>query len=280
MLYVLFIFFIGLSTPHYSAYIDTRDMAQESARVQRLLGQLDILKITPSKQYTGPNGTQIAMLTMMTTGLALSASSSYRYSYQYNHYYHRPSRYYGRRHNPAATTVGATLAAIGLVGLIGATVADETRQQAELLQQNQYKKIETEVNTIISNLVATDIDFIRENKDLETELTESVDYAILEISRITSNDIQTIKQQEQKIYDDFTKNTNNLTKNIEDLEKNTAEAISYNISQMSRTTTKELKKLNKTLNKQLKNKQKEYKKTLKQETKTFKKNLPNIQENN
>ncbi|MGL4677046.1 MAG: hypothetical protein ACRCWI_05210 [Brevinema sp.] len=277
MPYFLLIFIIGLTSPHYSNYIDIRDMTQESARIQRLLGQLDVLKISEYQQQYNDNITQLTMLSMITTGLALSSSQYYRYPYQ-------SRSYYSRRYRPSTTALGSTLTTIGVLGLISSSIAEENRQQTQRLRQSQLTKIETEINNIISNLITSDSDFIRENKNLEIELTRSVSNNILEITQITSNDIQILKQQEQKLSDDFVKNTNMLTRYINNLEKNTTERIVQNITQMSqnssRVTIKELKMLNKSFKKQLKDQQKEYKKNLKKEIKSFHKLFFKVQKDN
>ncbi len=272
-------------SPMYSSYIDTRDMTSESLRVQRLLIQLDSLKITPTQTTTGINGTKIAMLSMMTAGLAVTASSGRYYGYRppvvAKPYHYKPPVRPHRHHNKKAAAIGTTLAVMGAIGLAASEAAEERERQVELQRQATLQKIETELNIIISNLVSTDIDFIEEDETLNTELSKGVDRNILEIARITSNDIAIIINKQKTYSNDFVTSTNNLTMEKSQLETQTMETIQKNIDKMnnsSKITVKELQNVNKVLTKQLKTKQKEFDNKIKKEVKHFNDNYHFIQE--
>ncbi len=286
--YLIFLMLFSSIATH-SAYIDTRDMSSESARIQRLLGQLDALNIsTTQRSSSSSDGTKIAMLTLMTTGLAVSvaSSSSYRrYGYAppvrtYNkpYYYRRPRP---SRGNDAAAAIGTTMAVAGAVGLIASEIAEEQARKEEEARQESLQKIELEINTIISNLVSTDTDFISDSKILDEKLSYTADKNILEIAATTSNTIQALVDKETKMNSDFVHSTNSISTELFEYEKHTTEAISYNIHMMDGSSKdNELKRLNSTLEKNMQTKQKDAKKELDRLVKDYNRNFPKLQANN
>ncbi len=297
----LFISLSIISSPIFAAYIDTRDITAESLKIQRLLGRLDASKIIPAQQRSSSvTGTQVAMLTMMTSGLMITAASSSRYyrpSYyrpSYRPSYHRPSyrpSYHDKRYRPSyyrerddvGTAVGATMAAVGLIGMIASSAAADAKNQAIQDQAIEQKKIQTEINTIISNLVSTDTDYLAEETDLHNNLASSVDKNIKQIDAIVSKDITILSNQIQQKQDDHTTLTNKIMTTIDTLKTDSLKIREQNITKMgdpdiSKREIKELKALNKEYQKLNKKKEKELKAQLKDTNKVFDKEFPDYQE--
>lgn len=284
-----------LVTPNYSAYIDTRDLTGEALKIQRLLGRLDAMKISPpaDQRPSGPNGAQIAMLTMMTSGLAIATASSYSYSHYnryyrarpYYHnkpYYHKPRGVYYSRNN-AGVAVGATMATMGLIGLAASAAAEEAQEKQQQAYQAKLKTIEKDINTIISNLVATDEDYFQEDTQLNQNIATTTDQNIIAISELTSKDILILSNNQAKILADFVDLTNDITTKKYTIEQEINKIQQDNILKMSdpelnKESIKALKALNKELSKQHKKRQKELSAQLKSEIKKFNKTYPSIQE--
>ena len=285
-----------ISSPMFAAHIDTRDITAESLKVQRLLGRLDASKILPAQQRSSSmNGSQVAMLSMMTSGLMLTTASSSRY---YRSSYYRPSYYrpsYGRpsyhdkryrpsyHNNDAATAIGTTMAVAGIIGMIAASAAEEAQHQAEIEQIATQEKIQKEVNTIISNLVSTDTDYLAEETDLHNNLASSVDKNIKQIDAIVSKDVAILSNQIQQKKDEHNTLTNKITKTIDTLKNDSFKIREQNITKMgdpnmSKREIKELKALNKEYQKLNTKKEKELKAQLKTLNKDFDKEFPNYQE--
>ena len=294
----LFIALSMISSPMFAAYIDTRDITAETIKVQRLLGRLDASKILPAQQRSSSvNGTQVAMLSMMTSGLMLTAASSSRYyrpSYyrpSYRSSYHRPSyhpSYHDKRYRPyhrndVGTAIGATVATAGLIGLIASSAVADAQNQAELERVAAQEKIQTEINSIISNLVSTDTDYIAEETDLHNNLTASVDNNIKRIDALVNSDISILSNRIQQKQDDHNILTNKITKAIDTLKNDSFKIREQNITKMgdaniSKQEIKELKSLNKEYQKLNTKKEKELKAQLKVTNKTFDKEFPDYQE--
>ena len=299
----LFIALSMISSPMFAAYIDTRDITAESLKVQRLLGQLDASKILPAqKRSSSVSGTQVAMLSMMTSGLMLTTATSSRYyrpTYRpyyrpsYRPSYHRPSygrpSYHDKRYRPSyhnndvATAIGTTMAVAGIIGMIAASAAEEAQHQAALEQVATQEKIQKEVNTIISNLVSTDTDYLAEETDLHNNLASSVDKNIKQIDTIVSKDIGILSNQIQQKQDEHNTWTNKITKTIDTLKNDSFKIREQNITKMgdpnmSKREIKELKALNKEYQKLNTKKEKELKAELKALNKDFDKEFPNYQE--
>ena len=299
----LFIALSMISSPMFAAYIDTRDITAESLKVQRLLGQLDASKILPAqKRSSSVSGTQVAMLSMMTSGLMLTTATSSRYyrpTYRpyyrpsYRPSYHRPSygrpSYHDKRYRPSyhnndvATAIGTTMAVAGIIGMIAASAAEEAQHQAALEQVATQEKIQKEVNTIISNLVSTDTDYLAEETDLHNNLASSVDKNIKQIDTIVSKDIGILSNQIQQKQDEHNTWTNKITKTIDTLKNDSFKIREQNITKMSNPNMstreiKELKALNKEYQKLNTKKEKELKAELKALNKDFDKEFPNYQE--
>ena len=290
----LFISLSLISSPMFAAYIDTRDVTAEALKVQRLLGRLDASKIVPAQQRTSSvTGTQVAMLTMMTSGLMLTAASSSRYyrpSYyrpSYRPSYHRPSyydkRYYHNQRNDVGTAIGATMAAAGIIGLIASSAAADAKNQAAENQAIEQKKIQTEINSIISNLVSTDTDYLTEETVLHNNLSTAVDNNIKRINTLVNNDITILSNQIQQKQDDYTTLTNKIITTIDTLKSGSLTIREQNITKMgdpniSKLEIKELKSLNKEVKKINAKKEKELKAQLKDTNKAFDKEFPDYQE--
>ena len=299
----LFIALSMISSPMFAAYIDTRDITAESLKVQRLLGQLDASKILPAqKRSSSVSGTQVAMLSMMTSGLMLTTATSSRYyrpTYRpyyrpsYRPSYHRPSygrpSYHDKRYRPsyhnndAAAVIGTTMAVAGIIGMIAASAAEEAQNKAVLEQVAATEKIQKEVNTIISNLVSTDTDYLAEETDLHNNLSTTVDNNIKQIDAIINKDIGILSNQIQQKQDEHNTLTNKITKTIDTLKNDSFKIREQNITKMgdpnmSKREIKELKALNKEYQKLNTKKEKELKAQLKALNKMFDKEFPNYQE--
>ncbi|MDK2818362.1 MAG: hypothetical protein KFW21_02800 [Spirochaetota bacterium] len=268
-------------TPIHANYINTRDITVESLKIQRLLGKLDTFKIISKQQSTSSDtSTQLAMLSMITSGLMLTASSSYYrvpYRTSYNHYSHR------RQRNRVGVSIGTTMATAGLIGMIAASASDNVKNQAVEQQVAEQEKIQKEINTIISNLVSTDTDYLTEELTLNNTLSKSVDKNIKDINRRIENDIFLLKNKVQQKEDDFIKLSNDIIVYIEKLNSNTIKMREQNIKKIANSNTskiviKELKKLNKEIKKITTKKEKQLYSQLKEEKKKFEKTFPNYQE--
>ena len=285
-----------ISSPMFAAHIDTRDITAESLKVQRLLGRLDASKILPAQQRSSSmNGSQVAMLSMMTSGLMLTTASSSRYyrSSYYRPSYHRPSygrpSYHDKRYRPsyhnndAATAIGTTMAVAGIIGMIAASAAEEAQNKAALEQVSTQEKIQKEVNSIISNLVSTDTDYLAEETDLHNNLSTTVDNNIKQIDSIINKDITILSNQIQQKQDEHNTLTNKITKTIDNLKNDSFKIREQNITKMgdpnmSKREIKELKALNKEYQKLNTKKEKELKAQLKALNKMFDKEFPDYQE--
>ena len=299
-----------ISSPMFAAYIDTRDITAETLKIQRLLGQLDASKIIPTQQRSSSaTGTQVAMLSMITSGLMLTTATSSRYyrpAYRpyyrpsYRPSYHRPSystshrpSYHDKRYRPSygdsyhnndvATAIGTTMAVAGIIGMIAASAAEEAQHQAEIERIATQEKIQKEVNTIISNLVSTDTDYLAEETDLHNNLASSVDNNIKRIDTIVSKDITILSNQIQQKQDDHTTLTNKIMTTIDTLKNDSLKIREQNITKMgdsniSKREIKELKALNKEYQKLSTKKEKELKAELKALNKAFDKEFPDYQE--
>ncbi len=288
--YLIFLMLFSSIATH-SAYIDTRDMSTESARIQRALGQLDALNISPSRNSPSMGSPKVAMLAMMTMGLAVATtSSSYRRygyappvkTYHKPYYYHRP-RVPKTRSDKNAEIVGATMITLGAIALAAAEAAEQEKQQREELLEKQrqetLQKLEIEINSIISNLVSTDTDFISDNKTLDEELSYTADKSILEIAKTTSNKIQLLLDHQEKMRTDFVDSTNRIASELFEFEKHITEGITYNIHMMDGSVKdRELKNLNKTLENNMIAKQKDAKKQTDKLIKDFNRDFPKTQE--
>ena len=269
-------------TPIHANYIDTRDITAESLRIQRLLGKLDTFKIVSQQQSASSDTrTQLAMLSMITSGLMLTASSSYYrvpYRTSYNHYSHRR-----RQRNRVGVSIGTTMATAGLIGMIAASASDNVKNQAVEQQVAEQEKIQKEINTIISNLVSTDTDYLTEELTLNNTLSKSVDKNIKDINRRIENDIFLLKNKVQQKEDSFIKLSNDIIVYIEKLNSNTIKMREQNIKKIANSNTskiaiKELKKFNKEIQKIATKKEKQLYSQLKEEKKKFEKTFPNYQE--
>lgn len=278
----IILFVLCFTSSSFAAYIDTRNMHNETIRIQRLLGKLDAMKIAPQSNQKGTSGTQLAMLTLMTTGLAMATISSVDRVYYDDYYYGVPRPYPGYRPRPryrydydddALAVAGAVTATAGLIGLIGSEIAEKKRQET---QKAELDKIQEEINSIISNLVSTDQDFTQDFSQLQHTLKQKVEKDILAISKLMTNELSTINKGLEQKQKEFITLTNKLTTDIKHQEKLTYEAISYHITKIGDSTTskdsiKELKLLNKNLEKRYKKEYKEYQKNLAREIKSFNK---------
>ncbi len=289
--YLIFLMLFSSIATH-SAYIDTRDMSTESARIQRALGQLDALNISPTRNSPSMSSSKVAMLAMMTMGLAVATtSSSYRRygyappvkTYHKPYYYHRPRVSTKTKANKKAEVVGATMMTIGAIALAAVESAEQEKQQREELLEKQrqetLQKLELEINSIISNLVSTDVDFRDDDKALDEELSYTADKSILEIAKTTSNKIQLLLDHQEKMRADFIDSTNRIASELFEFEKYTTEGITYNIHMMDGSVKdKELKNLNKNLENNMIAKQKDAKKQTDKLVKDFNRDFPKLQE--
>lgn len=276
----------------HANYIDARDMSRESQKIQRLLGTLDALKINPPRN-SSPNGAQIAMLSLATSGLALATISSYshpvysyrsrsRSSYSYNrrsNYRRRYNRYSHR--NNAGVVIGATMATVGLVGVIASAAAQDNENRA----YQEQERVTKEINSIISNLVITDEDYIREDNDIEEILVVNIETDIIEIDNIISNEINDILLKEEYYVQNFIELTNTLSSDLITFKTVSQQLIIENIQKMSednvsKSAIKELKALNKEIKSQIKQKVKATKKQLKKDIKIFDQQYEIIKEQN
>ena len=280
---ILLVFQTHLS---YANYIDTRDLSDESRKIQRLLGKIDALKITP-QQNNSPSGAQVAALTMITTGLAIAAVSSPYYhspSYYHRSSYNRRSSYYAprssyHRRNTAGSIIGATVATAGIIGAIAASAEQDNRERSYIAQERAQK----EVNTIISNLVVTDTDYMSEDKELLNTYSIKIDKNILEINRILSNEILLIEDRKKQEVQEFSDKTNKLQTELTDLQAAAQEQLVDNIDKISdpsisKEAIKELKKLNKTIKSESKKKVKTLEKQLEEEEENFNESFEEKQE--